>query len=78
MLEDLDFADDILLLLSKFNYLHKKPGRLAEEAARVGTKNVMRESPRHLGLSVLVTGRRLWWMAKKLITLRSLHPWELF
>ena len=78
MLEDLDFADDILLLLSKFNYLHKKPGRLAEEAARVGIKNVMRESARHLGLSVLVTGRRLWWMAKKLITLRSLHPWELF
>ena len=48
MLEDLDFGDDILLLQSKFNYLHKKPGRLAEEAARVGTKNVMRESEKTL------------------------------
>ena len=26
---------------------------------------------------MLVTGRRLWWMAKKWTTLRSLHPWEL-
>ena len=78
MLEDLDFADGILLLSSKFNYLHKKPGRLAEEAARVGTKNVMRESVRHLGLSVLVTGRRLWWMTKEWMTLRSLHTGELF
>ena len=48
VLEDLDFGDDILLLSSKFNYLHKKPGRLAEEAARVGTKNVMRESAKTL------------------------------
>ena len=46
VLEDLDFADDILLLSSKFNDLHKKTGRLAEEAVRVGTKNVMRESVR--------------------------------
>ena len=38
MLEDLDFADDIVLLSSKFNDLHEKTGRLSEEAARVGLK----------------------------------------
>ena len=47
VLEDLDFADDISLLSSKFNDLREKTGRLAEEAARVGTKNVMPESVRH-------------------------------
>ena len=47
MLEDLDFTDDISLLSSKFNDLHKKTGRLAEEAVRVGTKTLMRESVRH-------------------------------
>ena len=31
-LEDLDFADDVALLSSKFNDLHEKTGRLAEEA----------------------------------------------
>ena len=36
--EDLDFADDIVLLSSKFSDLHEKTGRLAEEAARVGFK----------------------------------------
>ena len=34
VLEDLDFADDIAQLSSTFNDLHKKTGRLAEEAAR--------------------------------------------
>ena len=34
VLEDLDFADDIALLSSTFNDLHKKTGRLAEAAAR--------------------------------------------
>ena len=34
MLEDLDFADDIALLLSTFSDLQKMTGRLAEEAAR--------------------------------------------
>ena len=34
VLEDLDFADDIALLSSTFNDLHKKTGRLAEEGAR--------------------------------------------
>ena len=38
LLEDLDFADDIALLSSKFSDLHEKTGRLAEEAARVGLK----------------------------------------
>ena len=38
MLEDLDFADDIALLLSKFNDLREKIGRLTEEAATVGLK----------------------------------------
>ena len=38
VLEDLDFADDIALLSSKFNDLHEKTRRLAEEAARVGLK----------------------------------------
>ena len=39
MLEDLDFADaDIVLLSSKFNDLREKTGRLTEEAARVGLK----------------------------------------
>ena len=47
VLEDLDFADDISLPPSKFNDLQKKTGRLAEEAAGVGTKNVMPESVRH-------------------------------
>ena len=47
VLEDPDFTDDISLLSSKFNGLHKKTGRLAEEAARVGTKKLMRESVRH-------------------------------
>ena len=36
--EDLDFADDIALLSSKFSDLHEKTRRLAEEAARVGLK----------------------------------------
>ena len=39
VLKDLDFTDDILLMSSKFNDLHKK--RLAEEAVRVGTKTLM-------------------------------------
>ena len=47
MLEDLDFADKISLLSSKFNNLHEKTGRLLEDAARVRTKNLMRESVRH-------------------------------
>ena len=47
VLEDLDFADKISLLSSKFNNLHEKRGRLVEEAARVRTKNLMRESVRH-------------------------------
>ena len=34
MLEDLDFADDIALLLSTFSDLQKMTRRLAEEAAR--------------------------------------------
>ena len=38
VLEDLDFADDIAFLSSKFNDLHEKTGRLTEEAARVGLK----------------------------------------
>ena len=38
VLEDLDFADDLALLSSKFNDLHEKTGRLTEEAARVGLK----------------------------------------
>ena len=46
VLEDLDFVDDISLLSSKFNDLHNKTGTLEEEAARVGTKNVMPESVR--------------------------------
>ena len=36
MLEHLDFADDIVLLSSNFNNLCEKPGRLTEEAAKVG------------------------------------------
>ena len=39
MLEDLDFAEEIVLLSSKFNDLREKTGRLAEEAARVGLKD---------------------------------------
>ena len=38
VLEDLEFAEDIALLSSKFNDLHEKTGRLVEEAARVGLK----------------------------------------
>ena len=38
VLEDLDFADDIALLSSKFNDLREKTGRLTEEAARSGLK----------------------------------------
>ena len=38
LLEDLDFTDDIALLSSRFNDLHKKTGRLVEETARVGLK----------------------------------------
>ena len=38
VLEDHDFTDDIALLSSKFNDLHEKTGRLAEEAARAGLK----------------------------------------
>ena len=38
MLEDLDFANDVALLSSKFNDLHEKTRRWAEEAARVGLK----------------------------------------
>ena len=42
MLEDLDFADNTSLLSSKFNDLHEKTRRLAEESARVGLKPNMR------------------------------------
>ena len=38
VLEDLNFTDDIALLSSKFNDLHEKTGKLAEEAARAGLK----------------------------------------
>ena len=38
VLEDLDFADDIALLSSRFNDLREKTGSLTEEAARVGLK----------------------------------------
>ena len=38
MLKDLDFADDIALLSSKFNDLYETTGRLAEQAAKVGLK----------------------------------------
>ena len=44
VLEDLDFADDIALLSSKFNDLQEKTGRLTEEAARVGLKRNARKS----------------------------------
>ncbi len=38
-----NFADDIALRSSKFNDLHEKTGRLAEEAARVGLKHNARK-----------------------------------
>ena len=38
VLEDVDFADDIALLSSRFNDLHEKTRRLTEEAAKVGLK----------------------------------------
>ena len=38
VLEDLDFADDVALLSSKFNDLREKTGRLTEEVARVDLK----------------------------------------
>ena len=41
--EDVNFADDIALLSSKFNDLRDKTWRLTEEAARV---DLMRESAR--------------------------------
>lgn len=43
VLEDVNFADDIALLSSKFNDLRDKTWRLTEEAARV---DLMRESAR--------------------------------
>ena len=39
LLQDLDFADDTTLLSSKFNDLHEKTGRLAEEAERQSREN---------------------------------------
>ena len=56
MLEDLDFADDITLLSSKFNDLREKTGRLTEEAARVGLKlnerkcKTLRQQGEHRGV----------------------------
>ena len=47
VLEDLDFADDIELLSSKFNDLDEKTERLVEELARVELSNLMGESARH-------------------------------
>ena len=38
LLEDLVFTNDIALLSSPVNDLHKKTGRLVEETARVGLK----------------------------------------
>ena len=55
VLEDLDFADEIVLLSSKFNDLCEKTGRLTEEAARVGLELNARK-----GLSMLTTGRASW------------------
>ena len=46
VLEDLDFADNIALLSSEFNDLHKKTGRLIEEVARVGLKLNVRKCKR--------------------------------
>ena len=43
VLEDVNFADDIALLSSKFNDLRDKTWRLTEEAARV---DLMRETAR--------------------------------
>ena len=43
VLEDVNFADDIALLSSKFNDLRDKTWRLTEEVARV---DLMRESAR--------------------------------
>ena len=43
VLEDVNFADDIALLSSKFNDLRDKTWRLTEEAARV---DLMQESAR--------------------------------
>lgn len=43
VLEDVNFADDIALLSSKFKDLRDKTWRLTEEAARV---DLMRESAR--------------------------------
>ena len=39
LLEDLDYADHTALLSSKFNDLHEKTGRLAEEAERQSREN---------------------------------------
>ena len=38
ILDDLEFAEDIALLSSKFNDLREKTGRLTEEAPRVDDK----------------------------------------
>ena len=38
VLDDLEFADDIALLSSKFNDLREKTGRLTEEAPRIDDK----------------------------------------
>ena len=64
-LEDLDFADDIALLSSKFNDLREKTGRLAEEAARVGLKlnakkgKTLRNEHAYNKESIVVNGREV-------------------
>ena len=44
VLEDLDFADDIALLSSRYVDIEDKTSRLVEEAARVGLKINSKES----------------------------------
>ena len=65
VLEDLDFADDIALLSSKFNDLREKTGRLTEEAARVGLKlharkcKALRTDHANNRESIVVNGREV-------------------
>ena len=65
VLEDLDLAEDIALLSSKFNDLNEKTGRPAEAAARVGLKlnarkcKTLRTERANNRESIVVNGREV-------------------
>ena len=76
VLQDLDFTDDTALLSSTLNYLHEKTGTLTEETARVGLKRNAKKC-KTLMTKCATKSENIVVDGKEVMTLRSLHTWEL-